>query len=349
MYEKHLRHFTSILWLFGMSSDLFSNTSPISISKSSIGSPNDILYYHDWQEGTKTSLVSYFDRKDLRYPNPQNANNVLVNSKIQWTSTVYNFLTNSFVTSLYKFSSDSIALDGHFYRTLLSSQNELGTEFQPTNRKIRELNNKVFEYFGGKDYLVYDFSLMAGDTVRIEDPYFATTSTYVVTKVDSNTLLQGDKRKVLQLHCLDAPDFDMQWIEGIGSVFGPFLGSYPCGLQDLNIWVNCVYINVEIAFQNAERPSCWETSSSLDYNAATIDIYPNPASDVLYIDISSGQNTNNALKAHIQSIDGKTIKEVKLLNANNTVDISSLISGVYTIKVSNQDDVAFVSKFVKLK
>ncbi|MEZ4912124.1 MAG: T9SS type A sorting domain-containing protein [Saprospiraceae bacterium] len=80
-----------------------------------------------------------------------------------------------------------------------------------------------------------------------------------------------------------------------------------------------------------------------------VSTFPNPANDVLHIDISDYQNTNNALKAHIQSIDGKTIKEVKLINANNTVEISSLISGVYTIKVSNQDNVFFVSKFVKLK
>lgn len=98
-----------------------------------------------------------------------------------------------------------------------------------------------------------------------------------------------------------------------------------------------------------KRLSCWETSSSFDYNPATINIYPNPASDILHIYISKSEDSNLRLTAQILSIDGKVMTEIHLNHGSNTIDISSLIAGVYTIKITNRDDLFFVSKFITIK
>ncbi len=72
---------------------------------------------------------------------------------------------------------------------------------------------------------------------------------------------------------------------------------------------------------------------SLDENSLySISIYPNPASELVYI--SSPES--NDVELIISDINGRSVFQNKF-NSNIKVDISKLESGIYFVKVSNQD------------
>ena len=67
-------------------------------------------------------------------------------------------------------------------------------------------------------------------------------------------------------------------------------------------------------------------------------IYPNPTSSFLQIQM------NGVIKyATIYSLLGTKVKEVK----TNTINVSSLKSGIYLIRVTNENGQSFSKRFVK--
>jgi len=66
-----------------------------------------------------------------------------------------------------------------------------------------------------------------------------------------------------------------------------------------------------------------------DLNKSSINVYPNPVSNVLFIE------TNEASKAEIFAITGAKMTEKTLQKGKNQLDVSSLPKGVYIIKVNN--------------
>ncbi|MDO6596724.1 T9SS type A sorting domain-containing protein [Oceanihabitans sp. 2_MG-2023] len=71
-----------------------------------------------------------------------------------------------------------------------------------------------------------------------------------------------------------------------------------------------------------------------------IDVFPNPAHNVIHINTS----ITSPLQMEIYSIDGKYIFEKKLRNSTNNVDISSLNTGLYFIKIWNKNSEDFIIK-----
>lgn len=53
--------------------------------------------------------------------------------------------------------------------------------------------------------------------------------------------------------------------------------------------------------------------------------------------------------ASIINEDDKIISEINIKNDINSIDISTLNSGVYTVKVMDQNQIVFVSKFIKIQ
>lgn len=80
---------------------------------------------------------------------------------------------------------------------------------------------------------------------------------------------------------------------------------------------------------------------------AELTVYPNPASTVLNIDITSSATTSANIK--IVNLLGATVATHKLSSGNNSIDVSNLTKGVYFIQAENPStDLGFGSiKFVK--
>lgn len=82
-------------------------------------------------------------------------------------------------------------------------------------------------------------------------------------------------------------------------------------------------------------------SNITDFGMGVINIYPNPASEVIRI-----TNSTNS-KFEIIDITGKILKNGKINNSNYDIDIESLNSGQFFIRLYNNDQVAIL-RFVKM-
>ncbi len=91
-------------------------------------------------------------------------------------------------------------------------------------------------------------------------------------------------------------------------------------------------------FKSAEPVSVAEDNSNIDTPNISINIYPNPSSDVLSFDFN-GQVDN----AEVLDLNGKTIN---CPQSSNSLDISNLSSGAYFLKVTSNGK-TFYRQFVK--
>ena len=109
----------------------------------------------------------------------------------------------------------------------------------------------------------------------------------------------------------------------------------------------------EIAYVILDENGCYNRSeqiisvdgcSSIDESAyaQSIQIYPNPASD--YINLQSELLLNSSLVVY--DLTGKEVHRQHNLSNKNTIDISALNVGVYTIIITNNQDIAHI-KFIK--
>jgi hypothetical protein len=73
-----------------------------------------------------------------------------------------------------------------------------------------------------------------------------------------------------------------------------------------------------------------------------IDIYPNPANDVLYI----SSNEEDDLEILIYDVKGQMIQKVTFQPGSEKIDISKLENGIYLINIQVDDEV-FTKKIIK--
>jgi hypothetical protein len=109
----------------------------------------------------------------------------------------------------------------------------------------------------------------------------------------------------------------------------PTTGNYTIGLHDFSTYG-------PNKGQSIEDFSVVENTASFiaDAKSETVNVYPNPAKEVIAIQLAS----EKASKVQIYNITGVLVKEVEL-NGSNTIDVSGLSNGVYAVKVFTQDKV----------
>lgn len=73
-----------------------------------------------------------------------------------------------------------------------------------------------------------------------------------------------------------------------------------------------------------------------------VSLYPNPVKKDLFIKTSSEKSV-----IKIYSLQGSLLKTVPAYQSNNQIDVSTLQSGVYLVKISSSDGKVYAGKFVK--
>jgi hypothetical protein len=74
--------------------------------------------------------------------------------------------------------------------------------------------------------------------------------------------------------------------------------------------------------------------------AGSVQIYPNPAKDVLYINLNSPPAGGLVgLRATLISTEGKTVKTFKITGNQTQLDVSNLQPGVYILRIENAESV----------
>jgi hypothetical protein len=82
--------------------------------------------------------------------------------------------------------------------------------------------------------------------------------------------------------------------------------------------------------------------AGIEENSMEVSVYPNPATDVLNI-----QLTENASSVSVLGMDGKVISTQVVNENSTTVNVSNLVSGVYFYEVVAENGTIVRNTFVK--
>lgn len=274
------------------------------------------------------------------YPPQDHNTNKLISSEVSWTERGLSW--EGIATSYrYTFSEEPVTFgNNQQYHELLKSDVETGGGYEKTGRFFREEDQKVYEYYQNREFILYDFSLESGQNIEIEDP----VSGYEVLlsasshHQDSIVLLNGEKRKVIGLDCEGHQPAGIKWIEGIGSLDG-FLSSYLSCAFDINSTLQCFYINDELVYMNPESGECW-TVSSKHVHLNDFKVWPNPGSDIVRIEAPVEFD-----RIRIYSIVIGYSHKVEVYN--KTLNISGLPGGIYVLEFEKYGEIIGRNKLIK--
>lgn len=193
----------------------------------------------------------------------------------------------------------------------------------------------------GQEYLLYDFSLNIGDTIILNS---VIDSINIVNVIDS-VLVGSEYRKRWNFNTIGG--FPRQWIEGIGDYHGLFysLQSMFENYQHISCYEdnNVFWLSPELS------TDCFSVSMEnvIKRTTSEVSIYPNPVGDFINLQIKD----NNILKPELKIFDitGNLIKRdyLKPFADEYSLDISSLNSGMYFIKIVSSEQVISAKKFIK--
>ena len=201
--------------------------------------------------------------------------------------------------------------------------------------------NQVYKWIDDREYLLYDFSLNVGDTFIVQATNeWPEARKLVVTAVDSLTLRDQSKRKRLILECEDGGG-EHTWVKGMGDLQGLLSVKKSC-ILDVNERLLCFSFNEDVLYQDPDEGDCWLTTSTNDPLTDYFALYPNPASDRIFI---SGELSNRPIEYTVFASTGVNMGSGK--TADGTISVRDLPQDIYLIEWLQGDQQA-MSKFVKL-
>ncbi|MHC1707539.1 MAG: T9SS type A sorting domain-containing protein [Bacteroidales bacterium] len=142
-------------------------------------------------------------------------------------------------------------IGNQIYYNLMYSSNEHPEEWYRTKTYLREdSTGKVWMYglASGQDYMLYDFSMMPGDTLD-----------YMICDAVDSIYIGDHYRRRLSLHCTQKSSAtlgDDIWIEGLGSMHTFLLAPmYECVLAGIRKNV-CITEHSILVYQNSQFSDC---------------------------------------------------------------------------------------------
>lgn len=249
----------------------------------------------------------------------------LVSQSNQWNEVSYDFQGNAF-SRRYTFSTDSTSTNGNWYHELLTSGDESGDILENTGKYFRESDSKIYQLVDNEDYIIYDFSLMEGDTFTIAETMNTPETKLIVSHVDSVSLIDDSKRKRLFLRCEGDPDGALYgeriWIEGLGDLQGLLSVDRSC-TTDQNVELLCFYTGDQVLYEDDSEGGCWITGTEEleDYG---IEVFPNPTKNRLVI-----RGLERMIDYRLHSSNGITTITGQ---TNGEIDMNSLTSGIYFLE-----------------
>jgi len=194
--------------------------------------------------------------------------------------------------------------------------------------KVREDTNtgKIWycDIYNNEEILIMNLDLYVGDTFEIEPGIWST--------VDS--IFYQEEKKTIRFNLQTSWDEPVMFIEGVGPNISLF---YPVDTYDYHYAAckydqdNLVYVNNNINFNGCE-PKPVGIKDNLENSK--IQIYPNPASNVLYLKLPEAWQDNTLLQLY--NITGKVIRLEVLSGTDHTISLLNLLSGLYLITINHK-------------
>lgn len=277
----------------------------------------------------------------------QDYDSMIVENK-EWAvmECIYNYDINIgwyeiMTTTNYKFKGDTI-INNKTYNKLYSSY--VKQPWQLTSF-FREDSSRVFEYIFNEEVLLYDFSLLPGDSICFGLPVGSDYCYYTYTdSVDIITVNGKPRKRIIW--------WDDIWIEGIGSIYMPFEPLAP--RVDRESILLCCHINNELIYKNSDYDTCY-LSDIGSYSAIKpvhangnnnfIKVEPNPFSDYTQININKNIGVINN-KLLIINLHGNICKETYLTNNSLYLYKDNLTAGLYIILLFSDKGEIYTQKLV---
>jgi hypothetical protein len=204
---------------------------------------------------------------------------------------------------------------------------------------LADFNNQILQ----DEYLLYDINAQVGDTFDVRNEFFFNQSGNQLRVLDIDTVfIAGKNRKRIELEhsMFTHPDHGNEfWYEGIGSSLGLI---YP-GAQwfDFSFTLLCFTESNQTTLLSSYYTNCWIDVYTNDINLnQSIIIFPNPANDRINIE------NNEASTLEIINMQGQIVDTKSLTEKVNNLDLSNLVSGVYTLRIKTDRSIA-IRKLIK--
>lgn len=190
----------------------------------------------------------------------------------------------------------------------------------------------VYDQSNDTDALLYDFNLTDGDTLN--SVYAGQGASIIIDSVRTTTLLNGDLRKIFYYSDTwgNTCNQFQYYIEGIGSQVGLHfpLVYISCGSGG---GLTCVKSN-DIQLYGGQ---CVGTVGLKEEKVhEQLEIYPNPANEVLNISIAKDIDLTNA-SISLFDVMGKEILNRKIESNTTLIDVSQYTKGVYFYQIIHQE------------
>lgn len=226
-------------------------------------------------------------------------------------------------------------------------------------------SDRVYLWRDGSFIVLYDFSLSVGDTLSVAGLVNVGCDTVGAVKVDSvgTMVINSEVLRYISV----SPTSSSMWgwngriVEKIGPIYNYNHPVYPysfmlptpdtipwCGTYGFPSAGNfrCYSDDIFGFYSNTTVPCDYTVSIKQNNISKEIVVYPNPAFEMISIRIKSINTTSQETIFSVYDVLGNLVHQMSILNKENSVDISSLPSGIYfyTLKSNNH----FVDgKFVK--
>ena len=186
-----------------------------------------------------------------------------------------------------------------------------------------------------------DLELIQGGTLPVELISFQATRNNQTVNLDWQTATETNNAGFEIQKSNDAFQWQkLDWVEGKGTTSSrayyefkdgnPFLGSNYYRLKQ---------VDFDGAFEYSEV-----VSIRLEKDANELFFFPNPVSDLITIHLPKSKDAQDAI-IQIKNLNGQVVKEIASpFNAELLIDVSTLPSGVYLIRINHM----LSSKFVKM-
>ncbi|MEP6793980.1 MAG: T9SS type A sorting domain-containing protein [Saprospiraceae bacterium] len=158
-------------------------------------------------------------------------------------------------TVRYKLDSEPVVYNTKLYYEILLSHTQSGNDWIHTDKYISTVPPRIYWVDNFEEKVLYDFSLEPGDDFVYP---FGWQDTQHVVAVDSITLRNGEKRKLLKLTC-EIPYDTSYWVEGLMSLRGLFLENICEPTLTNNPLVMCIHRYDTLLYRLPYVDSCFIT------------------------------------------------------------------------------------------
>ncbi|MES2557681.1 MAG: T9SS type A sorting domain-containing protein [Bacteroidota bacterium] len=223
-----------------------------------------------------------------------------------------------------------------------NSNCEPPTTFSRLYALVREDGLKLYIYDGSEEKLLYDFDLQVGDTLPLSYNNYDNQIT-----IDSITTLQigNEVRKVFHFTQQSQSSEINKIIEGVGHNWG-FTGIMQ-PFEFFETSLECYAINDTAYYPSLNAPCELNVGLQEELKGVELNSYPNPTNAGIVIETGS---LNGIQSWNMFDVYGNncSIEKVDIQTGTLSLDLSSVMAGVYIVCVVDENGKAGVVRVVKL-